>query len=196
VIRPGRPLSLGDAQAILVTSANAVPALPRTARPVLAVGDATAEAARACGCADVRSAGGDAVDLTRLATATLDPAAGPLLLASGARQGMPLATALRVAGFRVRRRVAYAARPIRDLPGPARAALTAGQVRWALFFSADTARAFRAALARAGLEAAVAGIEALAIGRPAADALAGLPWRLIRVAPAPTQDALLDMLPR
>lgn len=196
VIEPGTMLPLGRAQAILVTSANAVPALPRAARPVLAVGDATAAAARAAGFGDVRAAAGDAVSLAALAAATLDPRAGPLLLASGAGQGAWLAAALRASGFRVRRRVAYAAHPVRDLPAPARAALRAGEIGWALFFSAATARAFRAALSRAQLERATASVGALTIGQPAAEALAGLPWRLIRVAAEPTQDALLDMLPK
>lgn len=195
-IRPGRTLTLGNAQAILVTSANAVPSLPQTACPLLAVGDATAAAARAAGFADVRSADGDAVDLADLAKATLDRRAGPVLLASGAGQGQPLAAVLRAQGFRVHRRIAYAARPLRSLPSPARQALAAGQIAWALFFSADTARAFRAALTRTHLDQAVSGIGALTIGQPAAEALAGLPWRLIRVAAAPTQDAMLDMLPR
>lgn len=195
-IHPRPRLDAGDAQAMLITSANAADALPRVKLPVLAVGGATAAAVRACGLADVRAAGGDARALAALTTASLDPDAGPLLLASGARQGFPLAAALRAAGFRVRRRVAYAARPIPTLPAEALAAFAAGRIGWALFFSAETVHAFRAALSRAEADATVAGVGALAIGEPAAEALAGLPWRLIRVAQEPTQEALLDMLPR
>lgn len=163
---------------------------------MLAVGEATAAAVRARGFTDVRAAGGDARALAALAAASLDPGAGPLLLASGARQGFPLAAALRAAGFRVRRRVAYAARPVPALPAPALAALAIGRIGWALFFSADTVRAFRAALARTGAGDTVRGVGAIAIGAPAAEALAGLPWGLIRVAPEPTQEAMLGMLPR
>ena len=196
-IHPRPALAAEDAQAILITSANAAAALPRVALPVLAVGEATATSVRARGFTNVRAAaGGDARALAALTAASLDPKAGPLLLASGARQGFSLATALRAAGFQVRRRVAYAARPVPTLPGDARAALAAGRIGWALFFSAETVRAFRAALARAGGEATVAGVGALAIGEPASVALAGLPWGLIRVASDPSQEALLDMLPR
>lgn len=198
-IHPRPALAAEDAQAILITSANAAAALPLTAAPlpVLAVGEATAASVRARGFTNVRAAaGGDARALAALTASSLDPKAGKLLLASGARQGFSLATALRAAGFRVRRRVAYAALPVPTLPGDARAALAAGRIGWALFFSAETVHAFRAALSRADAEATVAGVGALAIGEPAAVALAGLPWRLIRVATDPTQEALLDMLPR
>lgn len=195
-IRPRPKLDAADAQAILITSANAADALPCARLPVLAVGGATAVAVCARGLSDVRIAGGDARALAALTVASLDPDAGPLLLASGERQGYPLAAVLRAAGFRVRRRVAYAARPIPTLPADALAALAAGRIGWALFFSADTVRAFRAALSRAKGDATVAGVGALAIGEPAAEALAGLPWGLIRVASDPTQEALLDMLPR
>lgn len=195
-IHPGAVLPADDSQAILITSANAAHALPAVPVPVLAVGEATAAAVRARGFAEVHAAAGDARALAALATARLDPGAGPLLLASGARQGLALAAALRAAGFRVRRRVAYAARPVRTLPAGALAALAGGRIGWALFFSADTVRAFRAALAHAAADATVAGAGAIAIGGPAAEALAGLPWALIRVAPEPTQEAMLGMLPR
>ncbi|WP_415491802.1 uroporphyrinogen-III synthase, partial [Brevundimonas diminuta] len=53
------------------------PLIPRFRRhPVFAVGDATAEAARAAGFADVRSAAGDIHALARLIAAEAPP--GPL----------------------------------------------------------------------------------------------------------------------
>ena len=58
---------LDGVQAIVLTSAHAVPALsgPAKALPVFAVGDATAAAARRAGCGAVISAGGAAADLAR-----------------------------------------------------------------------------------------------------------------------------------
>lgn len=78
-----------DAVAVLaLTSPNGVeafaPLIPRFRHhPVFAVGDATAEAARAAGFADVRSASGDIHALARLIAAEAPP--GPLL-APGARE--------------------------------------------------------------------------------------------------------------
>src|SRR5689334_1378911 len=75
-------------QALLFTSANGVRASARKitnrAVPALAVGDATARAARDAGFSDVRSAGGDVAALSALANASLNPKAGTLLYLSGA----------------------------------------------------------------------------------------------------------------
>jgi uroporphyrinogen-III synthase len=185
------------AQAVLVTSGNAIAALPDSlhARPLLAVGDATAARARDAGFSVVHSAGRDAAALAELAASLLAPAAGPLLLASGEGQGMALATGLRARGFTVRRRVAYAARPATSLPDEARAALAGGAIRAALFFSPLSARAFVTMLQRDMPAGVVRCIEALAISRATEVALMGLPWRRVRVASRPNQDELLTLLP-
>ena len=181
-------------QAVLVSSGNAIPALPEMLHglPLLAVGDATAARARAAGFGNVSSADGDAAALAALVAGHC-PARATLLLATGQGQGGGLAADLRRRGFRVHRRAVYAARPVVRLPGPAREALTAGGLRAALFLSAETARAFARALPEA-LHPALAAVDALAIGQPAADALQHLPWRRVRVSAKPTLDSVLAML--
>ena len=161
---------------------------------MLCVGDATAERARTAGFLQVLSAAGDAEALADFVRRHNAPRDGTLLLASGQRQGEALAAALRQAGYRVIRRVVYAARPIQDLAPAATAALRAGKVRAALFFSAETARQFVLLVRRAGLAETVAVVDAISIGRPAAVALEALPWRDIRVAARPTQDEMLALL--
>jgi uroporphyrinogen-III synthase len=181
---------------VLVTSGNAVALLPAAfhAARLFAVGDATAERARAAGFTQVLSAAGDAETLARFVTRRQSPRDGTLLLVTGHGQGKLLAAALRQAGFRVGRRVVYAALPIRDLPPAAATGLRAGRVRAALFFSAETARQFVRLVQRAGLTGTLAGVEAISIGRPAAVALEVLPWRGIHVAAQPTQDDMLALL--
>ncbi|MGA3400248.1 MAG: uroporphyrinogen-III synthase [Acetobacteraceae bacterium] len=182
--------------AVLVTSGNAVDALPLAYRAtrMVAVGDATAERARAAGFTQVLSAAGDAEALALYVTRHQSPKDGTLLLASGHLQGKALATALRQAGYRVARRVVYAALPARDLTPGAIVALRAGGVRAALFFSAETARQFVRLVQRAGLAETLTGVDAISIGRPAAVALEELPWRDVRVAARPTQDEMLALL--
>jgi uroporphyrinogen-III synthase len=183
-------------QAIVTASGNAIPALPPSYHrlPLLAVGETTASRARAAGFSRVSSADGDARALAALAERTCDIQGAPLLLATGRNQGEALATDLRVRGFRVVRRAVYAALPVPVLPEAARQALAAGGVGTALFFSAETARHFVLLVRRARLQEAPRTIEALAIGQPAAVALKVLPWRRIRVAARPTQDAMLALL--
>jgi len=190
-----RPLArLSSADAVLVTSGNALPALPAALHdlPLLAVGAATAERAREAGFRDVRSADGDAAALAVLAARVLLPGAR-VLLAVGAGQGGSLAAALRESGFRVQRRTAYASHPVRDFPRTAQAALQAGALRAALFLSAETAHAF-ARLLPVPLRPSLGTVDALAIGEPAAAALRPLPWRQVRVSASPTLDGILALL--
>jgi len=185
LLRPCPPAGLPSAQALLLTSRAAARALRPLALPVLAVGEGTATEARAQGFADVRAAAGDAAALARQAAECLDPAAGPLLLAVGRGYGAELASSLRQHGFRVIRRVVYAAEPATDLPKAAQAALAQGQVSAALFTSPRGARITLALLHRAGLTGAVRGIRALALSPRIAEALAVLPWARVETTPQP-----------
>lgn len=197
-VEPGRIAELRGRrpQAVLVTSGNALAALPRSlaGTRLLAVGAATAARARAIGFADVLSADGDATDLLDLARNTCPPAAGPLLLAAGEGQGLDLTTKLQDQGFTVVRRIAYRTRPVGALEPSARVALCGGAVQAALFFSAATAAAFHTTAAAENLVPHLAATTAVAISPRTAAALAPLPWRAIRVASAPTQDELLACL--
>ncbi len=186
----------GQPQAVLVTSGNALPALPAALHrlPLFAVGDATAARARMAGFATVLSAGRDAAALAELVASRCVPSAGPLLLASGEGQGTALAADLRARGFTVLRRVAYAARPAEALPVAARAALAERRVKAALFFSPQSARTFVTILQRDMSAEIVQGIEALAISPPTEAALRSLPWLRVRVASHPNQDELLTLL--
>jgi uroporphyrinogen-III synthase len=174
--------------AIIVTSGQAVAALPAAFHdvPVFCVGDATAGRLHAAGFSRVESAGGDARDLLDLVTARR--LAGTHVLAVGERHGLELAGQLRAAGISVLRRKVYAARPARILPAAARAALAAGQIDAALFYSAESARGF-IRLKPQG----TGGITAFALSAAVAAALGGLPWREIRVALAPTEADLMAL---
>ncbi|WP_431304379.1 uroporphyrinogen-III synthase [Sediminicoccus sp. BL-A-41-H5] len=191
-----RPLAPpARAQALLLTSRAGARALTPWAIPVLAVGTATADAARASGFSDVRAAGGDAAALAELCAETLRPADGPLLLAVGESYSLDLTALLRARGFRVIRRVVYAAREATALPEAAREAIAAGRVSHAMFFSPRSAACSVALLSGAGLAPALKGIEALAISPRVAAALERVSWRALRVAAWPDQDHLLELLP-
>jgi len=183
-------------QAVLVTSANALPALaPSYHRlKLLAVGNATAARAREAGFRIVHSASGDGQALVALTLAHCDPAGPPLLLAAGKDRGADPTPLLQARGFTVIRRAVYAAVPAAALPEPAIAALTERRVRAVLFFSPATARAFVRLAQRALPRDCTAGVEALAISPATEAALAPLPWARIRVASRPNQDELLALL--
>ena len=192
-----RPLTLapfGRVGAVLVTSGSAVPFLPASLHdtPLLAVGHATADRARSAGFARVASADGDAAALAELTRRNCPPGTA-LLFATARGQGAPLAAALRAHGFAVHRRAVYAARPATRMPPAAIRALRDGSLAAAMFLSAETARAF-VRLLPPPLHSALAFVDALAIGQPAADVLCVLPWRRVRVSAKPTQASLLALL--
>jgi len=178
-----------EAQAVLATSASALRRATGDARPMLCVGDATAAAARAAGFVDVRSAGGDSAALAALARACLDPGAGPLVFLRGETVAGDLTGALRAAGFAVLDRVVYATRDAGPPPAPVAAALAAGAVALAAFYSPRSAAAFarHAPAFVAGLRATTA----VAISAAAAAPLAGLGFGRLRVADAPDGAAML-----
>ena len=129
---PGVTVDLDGVQALLFTSANGVRAFaaasPRRDLGVLAVGDATAAAARAVGFNAVQSAGGNVEDLARLAIAVLRPANGALFHAAGSAIAGDLSGRLEAAGFSVRRAVLYRAETATALTAETRAALASGAV--------------------------------------------------------------------
>lgn len=192
-IHPATPHWPGQLDALVVTSANALPALHSLHHlPLFAVGDTTARRARDLGFTHVQSAGGDADDLASLIQ-TKVPVGKTLAVPTAQGEGRALITRLIAHGYNVRHRIAYRVDPAPELPHAATQALQAGTLHAALFFSARTAATF-VDLLPPSLYPTLAGIHAIAIGQPAADRLAPLPWNRVRVSLAPTLDQVLAQL--
>ncbi len=187
---------LDGVQAVLLTSANGARAFaaatPRRDLKILAVGDATAAAARNAGFADVTSANGKVEDLAALAIASLKPARGALVHAAGTVTAGDLAGLVGAAGFTLRRAVLYEAVPAERLSDSIREAFARGEIAAALFFSPRTAATFVRLAAPIGGDCAR--VAALALSPAVASSLRGLPWRSIIVAAAPNEAALIEAL--
>jgi uroporphyrinogen-III synthase len=193
-------ITLGPFAALLVTSANAAPAIAGHARfaqlrqlPVLAVGDRSAEAMRAAGFVDVTSAQGNVDDLAAFAAARIKLGAALLYLAGADRSG-DLGGVLSRQGFAVETAVIYRAVPTgRFLPAVAEAMAAIDGV---LHFSRRSAEMYVSA-ARAG------GCHRDAIGRmihfcmsaQTAAPLVEAGATDTRVADEPTEAALLALIP-
>jgi len=195
--RDGPEIALDGVQAVLLTSANGARALAhRTARrdvPVFAVGAQSAEAARQAGFKSVRSADGDARVLAEAVPRWAKVGDGALLHASGAQTAGNLAARLRASGFTVRAETLYEAVPAARLPAVAADALASGDLEGVMFFSPRSARIFSDLVGKAGLGRACGQLVAFGISEACAEALKDLPFRAIRVAARPDQDALLDL---
>ncbi|MBX6742508.1 MAG: uroporphyrinogen-III synthase [Acetobacteraceae bacterium] len=195
--------ALAGRQAVLLTSANASRELLRAAEglgglaaipPVLAVGEATARPLRRAGLRQVEAAGGDALDLLRLARVRLDPRRGPVAYLSGETVACDLAAALAPDGFAVERSVVYAARPATRLSPALRAVMERGAIQVAPFLSARTAAIFHDLVRREGLAETCGGMIGAALSPRIAEAMRPLPWRAMVIAERPDLDALLHAM--
>lgn len=156
-------LSGGPWAGLLVTSANAIRALPADrqhalrALPLLAVGDRTAGAARIAGFADVRSAQGNATDLVQLAASTFRGVSARVLYLAGEQRAVDLMAALAAHGIAVETAVVYRMAAVEHLPDEVAKALAAHRIDGVLHYSARSAKAYLAAAAGGGVrEAALA----------------------------------------
>lgn len=194
----GPEISLDGVQAILATSANGVRAIARRTKrrdlPLFAVGPQTAEEARRANFTYIRNAQGDGTALARATREWAKPEKGALFHAAGAEAPKALAAKLESNGFTVRREALYEAKAATQLPQEAGDALRSGQVEGALFFSPRSAQTFSNVVSKAGLARACGAMTAYCISEAAAAALAELPFRMIRRAEAPNQEALLALL--
>ncbi len=199
-------LDAGGAQALLFTSANGVRALEArsgfpviedravTALPALAVGAATAEAAREAGFTDVRAACGDVDKLADLVVSSLRPKDGALLHAAGTKAAGNLAGRVTAAGFVYRRAVLYEAGAAEKLSGAAVTALAAGNLNGVLLFSPRTAKTFAALVQSAGLSGAAETLTAFCLSENVRRALGDLPGMTVKVAETPDTGALLALI--
>lgn len=190
---------LDGVEALLFTSGNGVRAFTALSKrrdlTAFAVGDRTATLARDQGFERVESADGDVAALAALVQARRTPAQGPLLHVTGQDMAGDLADTLTSAGFEVRRAVLYEAEPAADLSAATRSAIGTGALDGVLLFSPRTARHFSALLHLSGIAGRAQRLTAWCLSPAVAAALDGLKFAETIVAPEPTQDALLALIP-
>ena len=187
---------LAGVQALLFTSANGARAFaelsPRRDIGVLAVGDATASAARGLGFTAVESAGGDVQALARLVKQRLKPAGGPLFHAAGSAVAGDLAEILAADGFDLRRRMLYESAAATALSPETIAALKQGRIDLVLLFSPRTAVSFAELARAAAIDASP--LTALCLSPAVATAVSGLAWKRVAVAEKPDLPSLLALV--
>ncbi len=160
-------------QAIAVTSANGIRALPEghglTSIRTLTVGPQSLKAASAAGFA-AEAHGGDVNGLADFIRSSLDPKAGPILYLSGAETAGDLEAQLAAAGFACHRAVLYDAVPAVSLGG-VEAALREGEIDAVLLYSPRTARIWRGLVEQAGLVGCAGRIRNFCLSRNVASVL-------------------------
>lgn len=195
-IKPRAHVSIPDLpwQAIAVTSANGIRALPQDHKlalfRTLTVGPQSLKQARAAGFA-AEAHGGDVNGLAAFIRAALKPQAGPILYLSGAETAGDLAAQLEAAGFDCHRVVLYDAAPAERL-GAAEEALRSGAMDAVLLYSPRSARIWRGLVEAAGLSPAAQRVHHLCLSRNVAAALPES-WKTW-VSTTPDEAAMLALL--
>ncbi|PZN94685.1 MAG: hypothetical protein DCF30_19985, partial [Hyphomicrobiales bacterium] len=198
VSRLPAPAPQGPFSAIVLTSANAVPALadlPQAWRdlPVFAVGGRTAARVREAGFEDARSANGNRDDLIGLIRDNLAAPAGLLMIVARDRHE-DVDTRLTDAGFEVAIWEAYEAQAVSVLPADAQQALRQGGVDGALHYSARGVRTCLALARDAGLAEALLDLTHVTLSADVAGPLISAGASTVLVAEYPEEAALLAAL--
>ncbi len=197
---PDVPLQLEGAQALLVTSRNALRALAARRElgkalelPLLAVGEATAREGRELGFRDVTIGSGTAVDLARLIPEELEPKSGPLVHLAGETLAFDLKSALEKEGFTVRQPVLYRAVPAREFPAQALRLLKSAKLNGVILMSPRTAEIFAALFRRLGAVTQGNTLVCYCLSEAVAEAMAPLGLE-IRIAARPREEDVLALL--
>lgn len=191
--------------AVVLTSANAARAIdphPLKAKllslPVFAVGENTAEAARAAGFTDIVNAGGDASQLRDLVSQSAQikriKKGATLCYIAGADLARDLAGELGERGFTVVTHTAYRMSPVARFPEDVSEAFRAGGIEAILHFSRRSARAFVAAARHSGVEISALALPQCCLSDAVAMVVREGGATQVQAARAPNEDAVLDTL--
>lgn len=189
---------------VIVTSANALRAIERhplqaqlLSLPLFAVGERTADAARARGFADISVADGDAALLRKLVAAVAKKNAdAPLLYLAAADLATDLATQLAADGVAVSALTVYRMIAADDIPAAVARAFADDQVEAVLHYSHRSARVFVSAIRRAGLEVAGLGVPQICISGAVARVLHDAGAARAIAVQHPEEAVMLDALER
>ena len=194
------PLELDGAQALIVTSRNALRALAShrdlaasLRLPLFAVGEATAKAATDLGFTKVTSGPGTGEGLSRLIADALSPNAGALVHLAGGTVAFDLKSALQAKGFTLRQPVLYRAVAATRLHESVLSLLNASKLDGVILMSPRTAAIFAALVVRHGALTQASRLDCYCLSAAVAQAVEPLKARAI-VAVRPYEDNILALL--
>jgi uroporphyrinogen-III synthase len=185
---------------VIITSANAPAAIAGHAArdkliklPLFAVGERSADAARAAGFTNVTSAGGDVRNLVRLLAARRADAAAPLLYLAGEDRAADLIAELVAHGVAAQMAIVYRAVAM-QFPSALTAALKAGAVDAVLHFSRRSADNYVAGAAQAGIAEQAMAVRHFCLSTQISEPLEQTGASHVAIAERPDEEALIALL--
>lgn len=162
--------------------------------PIYAVGAGTAEPLRRAGFSQVFQASGDAVSLLDLILKEFKPTDGTITYLSGRNITRDIAQDLVSRGYTARRVVTYKADPSQTLSETTRKLLRQQSIDCVVFMSYRTAHYFTELCHSAGLSACLKSMTAATLSEKVSSGLVRAQWKEVKVADAPSNDAIVDLL--
>lgn len=197
---PG-PLPLTDAQALIVTSRNALRALAEGSEleaalqlPIFVVGSATANSARELGFDDIHPGPGTAEELLPLILSECQNENGPLVHLAGERMAFDLKSALEGKGFEVAQPIIYRINMADSFAETARKAVASNKLDGVILMSPATTQTFLAMVEAPELMAIARKLIYFCLSHKVAEPLKGLEDAQILIAGRPTEDDLLALI--
>ncbi|MGH6735366.1 MAG: uroporphyrinogen-III synthase [Methyloceanibacter sp.] len=197
---PDVDFSLEGAQALIVTSRNALRALAAhdaldeaIALPLFAVGETTAREAKALGFAEVTIGPGTAAGLAPLIRREVHPEKGALVHLAGEALAFDLKPVLEEEGFDVRIVVLYRTHPLPELPGNVLEDLANGAMGGVILLSPRTAKTFARLLQGQGAVTQAKSPVCYCLSQAVAEAVAPLGFD-VRVPAHPREEDVLALL--
>jgi len=194
------PLDLEGAQAIIITSRNALRALadhPQreevTALPLIAVGEATAWAGRKFGFHEVTIGPGTGAGLPPIIRREVHPEKGALVHIGAEKVAFDLKSALEADSYEVRRPVLYRSHAVESLPEPVVSELAGGTIKDVLLMSPRTARIFARLAQSQGVVTNAKGLVCYCLSKAIAEPVIPLGFK-VYVPAHPREEDLLALL--
>jgi uroporphyrinogen-III synthase len=196
----GVSLDLEGAQALTITSRNAIRALAAhealaqaLTLPLFAVGESTAKAARQLGFSEVTIGPGTAAGLIPLIRQEVHPEKGPLVHLAGEHVAFDLKPVLEEEGFTFRKLVLYRSHPAAAFSDDVVAGLASGAVSGVILLSPRTAKTFAALAERHGVVTQAKGLVCYCLSKSVAEPVRPLGFK-VRVPAHPREEDLLALL--
>lgn len=195
------PVALNQSYgAVVITSANAAAAIVNhpgrdmlTALQLFAVGQRSADAARAAGFTDIHIAGGDMKDLVRLIAEHRPDARAPLLYLAGEDRSGDLIGDLAMRGIAAELAVIYRAVAV-SFSAELIGALQSGAVDTVLHYSRRSAEQFVVGAKAAGLATQALRLRHICLAGPIAGSLIEAGARNVVVAKRPDEQAMIALI--
>lgn len=196
-IEHGAPPLPDKPDAVLLTSRHAAGYLARVPAawrelPVYCVGPATGNAVRAQGFTHIHSGSGNVMGL--LEQLRQLPPGTRILYLAGSERRVDVANLLSAHAIHVEVLEVYRATALATLGQPAAKALAAGGICGVVFFSPRSAKIACHLMMQAGLADEARRIDAFCLSPAVAQQAGLLPWRAQHVCPAPTTQAMVELI--